>query len=105
AMTSTRALSSSSRQNSAVAGDRVGAAMAPASPGRRPVSTRGHPSAWCTGRKWVLHPMAGPGRAVEGGRVNNDALVAALGRDAATAVASYRELVVDGPRVVVELDA
>ena len=42
----------------------------------------------------MLHPMVGPGRPGEGGRVDNDALVAALGRDAATAVACYRELVV-----------
>ena len=38
--------------------------------------------------------MVGPLLAGEGGRVDNDALVAALGRDAATAVACYREQVV-----------
>ena len=38
--------------------------------------------------------MVGPARAGEGGRVDNDALVAALGRDAASAVACYREQVV-----------
>ena len=42
----------------------------------------------------MLHPMVGAVRAGEGGRVDNDALVAALGRDAATAVAGYRERVV-----------
>ena len=38
--------------------------------------------------------MVGPDRPGEGGHVNNDALVAALGRDAVTAVACYRERVV-----------
>jgi hypothetical protein len=55
---------------------------------------RGRAPAWCLGRKWVLHPMVGPDRPGKGGRVNNDALVAALGRDAVTAVTCYRERVV-----------
>ena len=38
--------------------------------------------------------MVGPRCPGEGGRVNNDALVAALGRDAVTAVTGYREQVV-----------
>jgi hypothetical protein len=49
--------------------------------------------AWRIDPKWVLDPMVESGGRGEGGRVDNDALVAALGRDAVAAVTCYRELV------------